>query len=87
MNGRPTGYSPAMTEHEHERKAQEAEYELSEMEERSDRLAEQIEGTREDWHAKQADDGVPGAVGDLLEGAADEDGPPPEAQEPPGDAD
>jgi hypothetical protein len=75
-----------MTEHEHERKAQEAEYELSEMEERSDRLAEQIEDTREDWHAKQRDDGVPGAVAGAA-GDPDADGPPPEAQEPPGDED
>ena len=40
------------------------EREAEEMQERSDRLEEQIEDTREDWERKKRDSSVPGAAGD-----------------------
>ena len=55
-----------MTEQEdHEAKADDAERSLDEMEERSGRLGDDIEGAGEDWERKQRDPGVPGAVGDA----------------------
>jgi hypothetical protein len=45
----------------HEERAAEAEYELSEMEERSDKLAEDIESARADWEQQKHDGSVPGA--------------------------
>jgi hypothetical protein len=45
----------------HEEKAAEVEYELAEMEERSDSLAEDIETAKDDWAQKKQDDSVPGA--------------------------
>ena len=51
----------------HEEKAAEAEFELAEMEERSDSLAEDIEDAKADWHQKKQDGSVPGA------GTGDED--------------
>ena len=45
----------------HEERAAEAEYELSEMEDRSDKLAEDIESAKADWAQKQQDGSVPGA--------------------------
>ena len=42
----------------------EPERDVEEMQERSDRLEEQIEDTREDWERKKRDSGVPGAAGD-----------------------
>ena len=45
----------------HEEKAAEAEYELAEMEEQSDSLAEDIEAAKADWQQKKQDDSVPGA--------------------------
>ena len=42
----------------------EPERDVEEMQERSDRLEEQIEHTREDWERKKSDPGVPGAAGD-----------------------
>jgi hypothetical protein len=39
----------------------EFEREADELEERSERLGEQIADTREEWKRKQADPGVPGA--------------------------
>jgi hypothetical protein len=38
------------------------ERELDEMQERSDRLEEEIGDVREDWESKKQDPGVPGAV-------------------------
>ncbi|HZH23970.1 MAG TPA: hypothetical protein VEY49_03635 [Solirubrobacteraceae bacterium] len=52
-----------MTE-DHEAKAEAAQRELAEMEERSKRVGEHIEEAREDWEAKLADPAVPGAGGD-----------------------
>ena len=51
----------------HEEKAAEAEFELAEMEERSDSLAEDIEDAKADWQQKKQDGSVPGA------GTGDED--------------
>jgi hypothetical protein len=45
----------------HEERAAEAEYELSEMEDRSDKLAEDIEQAKDDWEQQKHDDSVPGA--------------------------
>jgi hypothetical protein len=57
----------------HEERAQEAEYELAEMEEQSDGLADDIHAAKDDWEAKKHDDSVPGAgTGE------DDDGPDPE---------
>jgi hypothetical protein len=52
-----------MTE-EHERRAEDAERELEDMEERSARVGEHIDEARKDWEAKLADSDVPGAGGD-----------------------
>jgi hypothetical protein len=52
-----------MTE-DHQQQADAAERELADMEERSERVGEQIEETRKDWDAKVADPSVPGAGGD-----------------------
>ena len=49
---------------EHDERAQDLEREVDEMEERSERLEGEIDDAREDWQRKQADSGVPGAVGD-----------------------
>jgi len=38
--------------------------EVREMEERSERLEEEIEDTRDDWERKKRDSSVPGAAGD-----------------------
>jgi hypothetical protein len=46
------------------------EREVEEMQERSDRLEQDIEDTREDWERKQRDPSVPGAAGEP-----DEQGP------------
>ena len=51
----------------HEEKAAEAEFELAEMEERSDSLAEDIEDAKTGWQQKKQDGSVPGA------GTGDED--------------
>jgi hypothetical protein len=55
------------------------ERELDDMQERSDRLEEEIEGVREDWERKKSDPSVPGAAGDPER--ADE-GPQPETNYP-----
>jgi hypothetical protein len=59
----------------HEERAQEAEYELAEMEEQSDGLADDIHAAKDEWEAKKHDDSVPGAgTGEDEEG----EGPDPE---------
>ena len=50
------------------------EREVQEMEERSERLGEEISEAREEWERKRADDHVPGAEPEEVEG-----GLPPEA--------
>jgi predicted nucleic acid-binding Zn-ribbon protein len=57
-----------MTEHEDQ------EHELDEMEERSERLEDEIDDTREDWERKKRDSSVPGAAGDPDQA---EEGPQP----------
>jgi predicted nucleic acid-binding Zn-ribbon protein len=49
---------------EHEDRARDAERELEDMEERSDRLEDEIDDVREDWERKKRDPSVPGAAGD-----------------------
>jgi hypothetical protein len=49
---------------DHERQAEAAEREIAELEERSERVGEQIEEARKDWESKVADPAVPGAGGD-----------------------
>ena len=56
----------------------EYERDADEMQERSERLGEQIDDTREEWERKQRDDSVPGAVG---EPASEDELPPPEPDE------
>ena len=51
-------------EQDHEAKAQEAERELADLEQRSERVGEHIDDARGDWEAKKADPNVPGAAGD-----------------------
>jgi hypothetical protein len=74
-----------MTErNDHTEAADAAERQADEMGERSERLADDIEGTREDWERKQADESIPGATGDpdpggeeaersAIAGSSDED--------------
>ena len=57
----------------------EYEREADEMQERSDRLGEEIADVREDWERKKADDGVPGAQGAPRE--TESELPPPEPDE------
>ena len=69
-----------MTE-DHRDKADAAEHELADMEERSQRVGEHIDEARKDWEAKLADPAVPGAAGDPPDRAGDEELPPPDPQE------
>ena len=64
-----------MTE-DYEKQADAAERELADMEERSERVGEQIDEARKDWEAKVEDAGVPGAVGDPDRDSGDEMPPP-----------
>ncbi len=48
----------------HEERAAEAEYELADMEEQSDALAEDIESAKDDWQKKKQDNAVPGTGDD-----------------------
>jgi hypothetical protein len=52
---------------------------VEEMEERSERLEEDIAETREDWERKKRDSSVPGAAGDPEHA---EQGPQPETNYP-----
>ncbi len=63
---------------DYEQQADRAERELDDMQERSERLGEEISETRAEWERKQRDPQVPTA--DDPE--PDEDGPPPEATYP-----
>jgi hypothetical protein len=49
---------------EHEQQADRLDDETADIEERSKRLGDEISDVREDWERKQADDAVPGAVGE-----------------------
>ena len=69
-----------MSEHDHQRQADAMEHEADEMEERSERLEDEISDARKDWERKQDDPAVPGAVGGEDED--EDDQPPPEQQYP-----
>jgi hypothetical protein len=62
---------------DHDQQADQAERELADMEERSERVEEHIQEARKDWKAKQADDAVPGATGEPAE----DEMPPPDPTE------
>jgi hypothetical protein len=62
----------------HQRQADELEHDLDEMEERSERLEDEISDARKDWERKQTDPSVPGAVDED----SDSGDPPPEQQYP-----
>ena len=62
----------------HDAKAEELEYELAEMQERTDSLEQKIADTGEEWERRKADDSVPGAAGEPSQA----DGPEPEAEYP-----
>jgi hypothetical protein len=51
-----------MEREDHERLAEKLDQEAGRLEDRSEELGQQIDRTRSDWHAKQTDAGVPGAV-------------------------
>jgi hypothetical protein len=68
-----------MTEHEHDRLADELDREAADMEHRADELDEEIDEARDDWERKKRDSGVPGAAG--APERADE-GPEPETSYP-----
>ena len=75
-----------MSEHDdrrdHDAKADEVERELDEMEERSEKLGDEIEGAGADWESRKADESVPGATGEPSEGDdEDEDGAADDAKE------
>jgi hypothetical protein len=53
--------------------SEQPERELDEMEERAERLDDEIDDAREDWERKKADSSVPGAVGDPNEPEEDAD--------------
>jgi hypothetical protein len=64
---------------EHQDRARQMERELHDMEDRSERLEDDIEATREDWERKKGDSSVPGAAGDPERA---EKGPRPETNYP-----
>jgi hypothetical protein len=49
---------------EHEEQAERLEHEAEGLEEHSEEVGDQIEGTRKDWEAKEQDRSVPGAQPD-----------------------
>jgi hypothetical protein len=61
-----------MGEQDHEQLADELDREADKLAKENRRLKKEIGDVRDDWHRKQADDGVPGAVA-PEEGTASED--------------
>jgi hypothetical protein len=59
--------------------SEEPEREVDEMQERADRLEDEIDKVREDWERKKADSRIPGAAGDPESA---EEGPQPETNYP-----
>ncbi len=51
-----------MDEHDHERLADQLEQEADKLAQENARLEGKIDEVRSDWHAKQQDPGVPGAI-------------------------
>ena len=65
--------------------SEQPEREVEDMQERAEKLEDQIDKVREDWERKKADSSVPGAAGDPEKA---EQGPQPETNYPSkGDAD
>ena len=66
-----------MSEHDdrqdHDAKADDLERELDEMEERSEKLGDEIGGAGEDWERRKADESVPGATGEPSEDDEDDE--------------
>jgi hypothetical protein len=75
-----------MSENDPERLADAREREAAELQQQSDRLAEDVSDARDDWERKRADEGVPGAPPHEKSPAADEgdaaDSPDPNAPPP-----
>jgi hypothetical protein len=59
---------------DHEQLADQLEAEADKLARETARLAQEIDDVRTDWHAKQADPGVPGAA-EPLDQSASEDPP------------
>jgi len=59
--------------------SEEPEREVEEMQERADKLEDEIDEVRKDWERKKADPSVPGAAGDPEKA---EKGPQPETNYP-----
>ena len=59
--------------------SEEPEREVDEMQERTDRLEDEIDDVREDWERKKRDPRIPGAAGDPERA---EEGPQPETNYP-----
>ena len=59
------------TESDHTDLAADAEREAEDLKHQGDKLGEDIEATKDDWERKQDDAGVPGAVPEPGENAAD----------------
>jgi hypothetical protein len=67
---------------EHDRLHERAQREADDLEQRGEKLGEEIDRTRQDWESKKGDQSVPGAQPEDAaeeEDRADQDGPPPEA--------
>jgi predicted nucleic acid-binding Zn-ribbon protein len=64
---------------EHEDRPRDLQRDGDDMEERSERLEDEIDDAREDWERKKADSSVPGAAGDPEKAEA---GPQPETSYP-----
>jgi hypothetical protein len=64
---------------EHDREADHIEHELTDMQERSQRLEDEIDDARADWERKKRDPDVPGAAGNPERA---EEGPQPETDYP-----
>ena len=66
-----------MSEHDdrrdHDEKADDVERELDDLQERSERLGDEIEGAGEDWERRKKDESVPGATGEPRDGGDEED--------------
>ncbi len=54
-----------MQAEDHEELADQLDRETDKLQRESNRLEHEIHDVRDEWHAKQADDGVPGAVRPL----------------------
>ena len=66
-----------MSEHDdrrdHDEKADDVERELDDLQERSERLGDEIESAGEDWERRKKDESVPGATGEPRDGGDEKD--------------